>query len=152
MDRKQKKASRFEDEELVLRFFAFYDGYQNYKGKLTRFLNDYMYKHRFANEDFIQDKDQLFKQTVDLIYDRILKEEPLKTSKVIAEGILLGVAKNLGTLVNLSNDKLQDNYSRLIKSEPFLTKNLAGGIYQKDKALERINTSIKIFSSTGNGY
>jgi hypothetical protein len=111
-----------------------------------------MYKHRFAHEDFIQDQDQLFKQTVDLIYDRIFKKEPLKTSKVIAEGILLGVAKNLDTLVKLSNDKLQDNYSRLIKSEPFLTKNLAGGIYQKDKALERINTSIKIFSSTGNGY
>ena len=152
MDRKQQKASRFEDEELVLRFFAFYDEYQNYKGKLTRFLNDYMYKHRLAHEDFIQDKDQLFKQTVDLIYDRIFKNEPLKTSKVIAEGILLGVAKNLDTLVNLSNDELQDNYSRLIKSEPFLTKNLAGGIYQKDKALERINTSIKIFSSTGNDY
>jgi hypothetical protein len=33
-----------------------------------------------------------------------------------------------------------------------LTKNLASGIYQKDKALERINTSIKIFSSTGNDY
>ncbi len=27
MDRKQQKASRFEDEELVLRFFAFYDEY-----------------------------------------------------------------------------------------------------------------------------
>lgn len=152
MDRKQKKAPRFEDEELVLRFFAFYDEYQNYKGKLTRFLNDYMYKHRFAHEDFIQDKDQLFKQTVDLIYDRIFKGESSKTSKVIAEGIFLGVAKNLGTLVNLSNSELQDKYSRLIKSEPFLTKNLAGGIYQKDKALERINTSIKIFSSTGNDY
>ncbi|MCE2670464.1 MAG: DUF262 domain-containing protein [Microcystis sp.] len=151
MDRKQKKASRFEDEELVLRFFAFYDGYQNYKGKLTGFLNDYMYKHRLAHEDFIQDKDELFKQTVDLIYDRIFKEEPLKTSKVIAEGILLGVAKNLDTLVNLSNDELQDKYSRLIKSEPFLTKNLSGGMYRKDKALERINTSIKIFSSTSTG-
>jgi hypothetical protein len=153
MDRKQKKASRFEDEELVLRFFAFYDEYQNYKGKLTRFLNDYMYKHRFAHADFIQDKDELFKQTVDLIYDKIFKGRPMsKTSKVIAEGILLGVAKNLDTLVNLSNSELQDKYSRLIKSEPFLTKNLAGGIYQKDKALERINTSIKIFSSTGNDY
>ena len=152
MDREQQKASRFEDEELVLRFFAFYDGYQNYKGKLTGFLNDYMYKHRLAHEDFIQDKDQLFKQTVDLIYDRIFKEEPLKTSKVIAEGILLGVAKNLDTLVNLSNGELQDKYSRLIKSEPFLTKNLASGMYRKDKALERINTSIKIFSSTGNDY
>jgi uncharacterized protein with ParB-like and HNH nuclease domain len=152
MDRKQQKASRFEDEELVLRFFAFYDEYHNYKGKLTRFLNDYMYKHRFAHADFIQDKDYLFKQTVDLIYDRIFKEEPLKTSKVIAEGILLGVAKNLDTLVNLSNGELQDKYSRLIKSEPFLTKNLASGMYRKDKALERINTSIKIFSSTGNDY
>jgi hypothetical protein len=111
-----------------------------------------MYKHRLAHEDFIQSKDRLFKQTVDLIYDKISTGEPIKTSKVIAEGILLGVAKNLDTLVNLSNDELQDKYSRLIKSEPFLTKNLAGGIYQKDKALERINTSIKIFSSTGNDY
>lgn len=150
MNRDKNKSSRFEDEELVLRFFAFYDEYHTYKGKLTRFLNDYMYKHRFAKEDFIQSKDRLFKQTVDLIYNKFTQGEPIKTSKVITEGILLGVAKNLDTLANLSNEQLQSKYSRLIKSEPFLTKNLAGGIYQKDKALERINTSIKNFSSATN--
>lgn len=119
MNMDDKKSYRFEYEELVLRFFAFYDNYLDYKGTLAKFLNEYMDKHRYASEAFICAKDRLFKQTVDLVYSKIAEEKPLKASKVVTEGCLLGVAKNLEHLEKMSNLSLRNKYQNLIKSKPF---------------------------------
>jgi hypothetical protein len=146
MNIEKNKTYRFEYEELILRFFAFYDDYQIYKGTLAKFLNNYMDKHRYAEQEFLNNKEKLFQETIDLIYTKITNKKPLKTSKVLTEGLLLGVAKNIEKLAKVPDSILQDKYKMLKESEPFASRNIIEGLLQKDKVRNRINESIRIFS------
>jgi hypothetical protein len=142
-----EKSNRFDSEEFILRFFAFYDNYKNYKGSLTKFLNEYMDKHRNPNPDFLNSKRLLLEKTTDLIYQKVTKGKPLNISKVVAEGLLLGVALNLEHLHNLPTSLVQKKYETLKQSEPFSTRNLEGGIFQKEKVSTRMAETLKIFGS-----
>ena len=53
---KTSKINRFENEEIILRVFAFYDKLDEYDGNLARFLNNYMAEKKNISEDEIQDK------------------------------------------------------------------------------------------------
>lgn len=54
---KLKKGNLFDGTaaEIVLKFFAYLDRMDNFDGKVTRFLNDYM-KHRLADTDLAADR------------------------------------------------------------------------------------------------
>ncbi len=47
---------RFHWQEIALRFFAFYDGYTDYKGKVNAFLDAYMKDNRSLAQDLVNEK------------------------------------------------------------------------------------------------
>lgn len=57
---------RMRDAELILRFFAFYHSFPNYKGGLKKFLNTDAVQHQKASPEQIRQMRNLFIQAIDL--------------------------------------------------------------------------------------
>jgi uncharacterized protein with ParB-like and HNH nuclease domain len=95
-----EKAYRYQYEEFVLRVFAFAEGYAKYDGNLSRYLNEYMERHRnLTDEHEIDKKRSLFERTVAVIHDKITEGAALpKVSKATTESLFVGVALNIENL------------------------------------------------------
>ena len=140
------KKDRFANEELVLRFIAFTYNLDNYKGQLSKFLNDFMDTYRKTSDENIIKFRELFFRTIDLIYKNILDSKPLpKISKATTEALFVGIASNLNNLEKETDTELQKRYMALRKNELFSVDNLKEGLAQKDKVLARINKAKEIF-------
>ena len=140
------KSKRFENEEFILRFFAFFDRYEEYPGHLSKFLNDYMKEFRQIEDSICEEKYRLFTKTIDLIYQHFPDRKSLSdVSRVVMEGLLIGVAKNLDFLVTISQEDFHDKFKQLRRSEPYSPQNLMGGLLEKTKVISRLDKAIKIF-------
>jgi len=138
---------RFRKQELILRFFAFYDTYKNYNGKLSRFLNEYMADKRNPSDNFLKNKRELFLNTVDIIYKKIFAGKvPSKLTVTVLEATLIGVSRNLSNLKRLTDLDTQKLYQELLKHEEFSEKKLSEGLSGRPRVVNRLNASIKIFS------
>lgn len=143
----KNKSYRLAYEELILRFFAFYDGYGKYNGRLATFLNDYMNKKKDADDAELSEKRHIFERTVDLLYQRMLGNKPLpKLSKATTESIFVGIAKNLNTLEDNSDKEVRAKFLKLRKNEAFSTENLKEGLSRKENVIKRIETAADILS------
>src|SRR3972149_436555 len=144
---KKDISHRFAKQELLLRFFAFHDKYKSYEGKLAKFLNRYMKDNRSPDEKFLNAKKELFNRTVDVIYKKIFEGKiPKKLSISVLEAVLVGVSSNLDFLESQPNGKVQTMHEKLLEHAAFSEKELIEGLARKDKVIERMSVSIKIFS------
>lgn len=134
--------ARFNNEERVLRFFAFYNNYNTYTGKLASFLNDYMEDNKELSHGDIKEFTTLFNDTID-IANRIKKQID---SKNVAEAILIGIAKNKDRLSKYTHEQLNTIYSEIIKEKEFSEEELKEGLGATDKVKGRIEKSIELFS------
>jgi hypothetical protein len=149
---------RFAFEELNLRFFALYDGLDNYTGKLTRFLNDYMMSKK-TKEDRegkdailkeILDKNLLFAETIKIIKNN-LKTIPIHTlSKAIIEALFIGVGSNLENIKDRDEQDipkyLEEKFIEL-RNDETIKLTLQGGIAKKTNVLDRLKRAKEIFSN-----
>jgi hypothetical protein len=143
-----KKNNQLENEEFILRFFAFFDNYKNYHGQLSKFLNYYMKYNKDIDENSKNKKYILFTRTIDLIYQYFPDKKSLfNINKVTMEGLLIGVAKNLDCLAKVSQEDFQERFRQLCESAPYSIQNLSGGLLQKSKVESRLDTAIKIFGA-----
>jgi hypothetical protein len=148
MDIKENIVYRFSNEELILRFFTFFDRHKKYNGRLAKYLNSYMSEKRDVSEREIENKRILFERTTNLIYQRILDNCPLKeSSKAVTEGLLVGVAKSIDFLEGLTDQQIKGLYSKFRNAEAFSIENLKEGLSARNKVIERLDMAISIFSS-----
>jgi uncharacterized protein with ParB-like and HNH nuclease domain len=137
---------RFIQEEIILRFFAFYDRYQEYNGRLAKFLNDYMDVNRNPKNSFLLSKRLLFERTINLVYKSVFEgKPPKKLSTSILEGILVGVALNIKFLESQPVSKIKAMYDTLLATEEFSEKKLREGIAGKERVIKRMNTARRVF-------
>ncbi len=116
-----------------------------YQGRLTKFLNDYMDINQDPKDADLDKKKEIFTRTVDLAYRQLSENKLLgEVSNVVMEGVLVGIAKNIETIENLSSQEFKERYEQLRQTTPYLKESLSGGLYQKDKPIERIKEAIKI--------
>lgn len=132
---------RYGNEERILRFFAFYDNYTNYNGKLAGFLNDYMGEHTKMPNNEIERYKSLFMTT--LIIANRLTNKP--ESKNVADAILVGIAKNKDKLIDKNTNDLDSIYSNIMNSSEFSAEELKEGLGATDKVKNRIIKSIECF-------
>ncbi|WP_108423431.1 DUF262 domain-containing protein [Flagellimonas amoyensis] len=145
-DLESDKKDRFASEELVLRFLSFTYNRTNYKGQLSRFLNDFMDDYQHTSTENIEKFRELFTRTIDLIYIKVLNKNPIpKLSKATTEAIFVGVANNLQNLEHESSEDLNMRYLNLRQDDLFSVESLKEGLAQKDKVLNRLNKAIEIF-------
>jgi hypothetical protein len=146
---KMKKGDnyRMQKQELILRFFAFSDSFENYTGSLSKFLNDYMEEKRFIEDQEINNKKNIFIETTDIVYkttfDIISKS---KLSVTLQDALFVGIARNINNLKNQDIENIKSKVSNLFNNELFSEKSLAEGLAQKQKLIDRMKKSCEIMS------
>lgn len=143
---KEGKFYRFAHEERILRFFSFYDDFENYTGKLAKFLNNYMDDRKDIAEEEISRKSHLFKRTVDILYFSI---EKLSLSITITEGVFVGIARNIEQLEKeIETDKniIIRKIDKLRADRHYSVDELKEGLSRKDKVKDRLTRAVEIFA------
>lgn len=139
--------SRFANEELLLRFFAFNDNLDSYSGKLSTYLNSYMHTNRLLADDVIEQKRNLVIETFSIIYEQIFDKKSIKgIGKTVLEGLLFGVSQNIENLKNKKEVEIKELYKQFLELEEFSLVNLKEGLAQKEKLTNRLKASRNIFS------
>lgn len=135
---KKDENLRFTKQELILRFFAFLDNSENYNGKLASFLNEYMHRNQNPNVSFIADKESIFDETINIIYEKIFdKKPPRKLALVILESLMIGVASNIVSLKLKTSEQVKALYDSLLLEPEFSEASLVEGLAQKKKVIDR---------------
>lgn len=143
----EDKTYRFAYEELILRFFAFSENYEDYRGRLAKFLNDYMENHRYVSDEKRDAFMSHFNNVITVIYTKICGQQPLpKLSKATSEALYVGISSNLENLKDESEDQLQNRFQDLISDNLFSVDSLKGGLSSTEGVIARLSKSIEIFS------
>mgnify|MGYP001548050284 CR=1 FL=1 len=141
--KKNVKPYRYQYEELYLRIIAFSEKLDEYDGKLSKFLNDFMGSNRNAHLDRIQNWKINFLKTLELVQ----KDTRLsKFSKSVSEAVLYGIYMNLNNPDLNSEEILASKISLLLKEPEFSLISLKEGLASKDKVVGRLSKAHQIFS------
>jgi len=143
---KEGESLRFRTIEIILRFFAFYDAHNSYNGRLARFLNEYMEKNRDLKQSILDEKENIFKQTVDIIYSKGSSFFKAKRSNAVLESIMFGVALNIDKLHSISKESFSGLVEELLQHESLSSDVLKYDVVSKEKVLDRLNAAKEIFS------
>lgn len=138
---------RYTKQEIILRFFALHDQYENYKGRLAKFLNEYMADHRNPSLKFLTEKRALFNRTVDIVFKSVFNGKiPDQLSTTVLEAILVGVSLNIDFVESQPNTNVNKMYKKLLKDEELTDDKLREGLAGKDRVIGRISAAKRIFS------
>lgn len=141
-DYKKVEKARFNNEERILRFFAFYHSLSNYKGKLAAFLNSYMDENKKSDSNKIEYFEKPFIRTLKITNKLSRRFD----SKNVAEAIMIGIASNIKTLINKDSEALDQMCENLLKLPIFTSEEMKEGLASEEKVKSRINSAIKAFS------
>ena len=137
---------RFVKQEVILRFFAFFEEPEKYNGQVGKFLNEYMHPRRHMNAADINAKTSIFDRVLTLI-DRIFPDGPQgKVPTAVVEALMVGLARNIDNAESLDQAELQQRYSALRQADPFNEEGLAEGLSKKDKVESRLLEATNIFA------
>lgn len=144
---KKGSAHRFSKQEIILRVFAFLDNVASYKGKLSRFLNDYMEKNKNLPPRKISEKKRIFERTLDIIHDSVLPARGTlpKINIATLEALFVGIASNISNAENATPDRLKKKYKELLSHESFSETSLSEGLAGKEKVTSRLAAAKTIF-------
>jgi hypothetical protein len=141
------KKYRFSNEELVLRILSFAESHENYKGPLSKHLNAFMATFRIGKLEEMLALESLFERALELVYAKVLKEEPLpRLSKATIEALFVAVLRNWTTCSVLSAANLQLRYEQLRNDVLFSVESLKEGLAAPDRVKARLDRAIIIFS------
>ena len=132
---------------MILRFFAFTDRLDQYKGQLAKFLNDYMQDNRYCDQQFIAAKENLFCRTVDVIYKKIFAGKvPSKLIVTVLEAMLFGVGANIEHLEQLPAARAKQLADELRGHEELSAERLSEGLAKTERVVGRLNAAKTVFA------
>lgn len=144
---KKDTGYRFTKQELILRLFAMHDRYEEYKGRLAKFLNEYMSDNKNPSEEELNSMTTLFERTVTLVYESLYDSKaPVKTSISILEATLVGVARNIDYLTTLSANSVKKKHNRMLNHSEFTVERLSEGLSGKQRLIGRMDATVAAFS------
>lgn len=148
VDKKKVAASRFANEERILRFFAFYHQHETYGGRLAGFLNEYMGDNRHLSVHNIGGYTQLLQETLGIANKAVLdpRFRYLAKSKNFTDALLVGLAKNREYLKELDALSIVALFEKLVDESEFAEDSTKEGLGGKEKVKSRINKAIQVFS------
>jgi hypothetical protein len=139
---------RFTKQEVILRFFAFYDEYKNYNGRLAKFLNVYMEKNKNPDDLMLNRLRMIFENTIDIVYQKLFQGKiPAKLTVTLLEALLVGVALNIDYCKTLPHEKIVIMYENLQLDEEFSDEKLREGLSGKQRVIARMTVAERIFSA-----
>ncbi len=142
LTKEKVETSRFNNEERILRFFAFYYDLDRYKGKLASFLNDFMRNHKDLTENVKNEYASLLSRSLKVA----MEIEKLSTSKNVFEAVLIGIAANISALETKGADVINKLYKDVEGDKNFSEEALKEGLGSLEKVQNRINAAKIIFA------
>ncbi len=143
---KKDSGYRFTKQELILRVFAFHDSHKTYGGRLARFLNDYMDDNKDISPADAQAKRVLFTRTVSAVLNKVYSgNAPTKTPLSIVEATMVGVARNIDRVEQMSQNVATQCYHRLLEHEEFSEQKLIEGLAGKTRVIGRMTAAAQAF-------
>lgn len=137
---------RFKRQEIILRFFAFYDSYETYKEGLAKFLNNYMRLNRNLGKDLIANKQDLFNRVARVIRDKLgdhVTQGKLNLS--LFEALMVGVARQLNNFEQMTSAEAIQKFETLKAHEEFSEAKLVEGLSKTVRVLGRLNAAVATF-------
>ncbi len=134
---------RYKGQEMILRFFAFFGSYEEYTGRLAKFLNTYMSEHKNESSDWLNGREEIFNRTIDVVNDS-LGEEAHGKSLALFEAFLVGIARNIERAEGLPVGRLQSGFAELDQSPVFSQESLSEGLASREKLVARLKTAEQV--------
>ena len=120
---------RMKDQELILRFFAFYYFYEEYQRPLKEFLNKYIAVNRHLQRQSSDELRHLFDTTVGFV-NQALGNRAFRPEKVfnaaVFDAVMVGVAKRLSRGDVSDIDGFVKQYNELLNNDKFQDAVLTG--------------------------
>lgn len=139
---KKINEQRMVAEERTLKFFAFYENIHKYDGKLNKFLNLFMQDNRYSKDN--STRKYIFDSVIEIV--KKVKTKKIGKSNAFKDAFLYGIAKNVETLKEKSDQQLETYIEKLKSDDNFSVETLSGGIMQKSKVKNRLDIAVRIFS------
>jgi len=144
-----KPNRRMKDQELILRFFALYYGFDEYKRPMKEFLNDFMGKNRRLAIHGKEELIELFEKTISVI-SKAIGNKAFRPEKAINaavfDAIMFAVAKKIQSKPDIDLGLLKEKYFELLKNAEF-SGAFTGATADKPKVEKRINLAEEYFKS-----
>ena len=120
-----KVHSRLKDQELILRFFAFYDGTEKYEKPLTEFLNKYAGNNQNLAEQNLDRLSYLFITTIG-VFLRSISRKPFRLTRTlnvaVYDSCMVGMARRLKAKPGKIPDSnaVEEAYNKLLADSDYI--------------------------------
>lgn len=114
---------RMRDQELVLRFLAFYYDSDKYKSPLVWFLNSFMGRHKDLDTEEAADMRKVFSDTIHTVHEVIGAGafRPIRAlNAAVFDSVMVGLARRLKRAPITHLDEFKAKYEDLLKNRDFL--------------------------------
>jgi hypothetical protein len=139
---------RMRDQELILRFLAFYYDSKNYKSPLVFFLNRFMKEHKDLQPDLAAEMRERFAGAINEIFIAIGRPafRPSRAlNAAVFDSVMVGVAKRLERHPGIDQQELARAYGELLKNPKFLEA-CGRGTAGEERVKERLLLANAAFS------
>ena len=118
-----KRSRRLKDMELILRFFAFYYGADDYKTPMKEFLNTYMASNKDLDRQGEDELVRIFSDTVTLLDNAVGHDalRPLRAvNAAVADSVMTGLARRITRAPIRDASQVALRYAELMNNQDFL--------------------------------
>jgi hypothetical protein len=116
-------SARLKDQEMILRFFAFFFEADRYDRPLSEFLTTYAKRHRNPSQEYLTLADKLFRRTITSILSSVgpAAFRPERNfNAAVFDSVAVGLARRLAEKPDPSADALKQAYASFIKDPEYI--------------------------------
>lgn len=142
---KEPHGKRYRGQEMILRLFAFSDKYEEYTGRLARFLNDYMDSKANMDAIEVEEKRGKFLYLVSRLNSEMGDIARAK-SLTLFEAFLVGCWRNIDYLKDMPEGMVRSLFNDLANRPEFSSESLSEGLAAREKMINRMQVAEKVTS------
>ena len=117
-----RKSARLKDQELILRFLAFYFEGDKYERPMKEFLNKFSQSHRKADDSFLKAAQDEFTQAIDVVFKSIGPKafRPIgPINAAVFDSVMVGLARRLDSSTIQDSQRVKDAYYQLLEDQEY---------------------------------
>ncbi|MCC5945102.1 MAG: DUF262 domain-containing protein [Bernardetiaceae bacterium] len=117
-----KTNRRMKEQELILRFFTLFYGFEHYKKILKSYMNTFMARNRNFEVYGKKELTMLFFNTIKTVYQTIGKKAFRTGNRMnvaIFDSVMVGIAKRIQQNTYIDSEKLSQQYEWLLQQEDY---------------------------------
>jgi len=140
---------RMRDQELVLRFLAFFYDAETYKSPLVNFLNAFMGRHKKIEQNRAAEMKRVFSDTIHMIHQAVGTSafRPVRAlNAAVFDSVMVGLAKRLSRGPITDIEQLRARYEELLRNQAFLDA-CGRGTAGEERVKIRIGLATSAFST-----